>query len=354
MVSVQRYLLNAMIARDSSDFQPVTDCMNTDRDALYSSLDTIESINKDYAEDVISIRQKLESVAVYNAQIMDLASNLGNEDSIDLAYNVYLNYYAPAFDEAADMIVALKDRIDQDVVAQGTMVKSAQATSRAIVIIIFVLSLGAVGFFTARMLRYIMVPIRGLLVALEALAQGNFENASIHYDSRDEFGEFAAKITNVVKRIIFITQDLEEGLKSIADGQYNAHSQDDSQYEGEFHVLRDSVYHLIHMLNDIMCQIQTTSNEVSSGAQQVANGAQALSQGATEQASSIQELAATLGDVSHQVDENTSLISQVEKSVNETVSEESSLSRHRRLPQTLWHKTRPSSRPPWEWIRFPL
>lgn len=321
MVSVRRYLLNAMIVKDASDFQRVTDSMNTDRDALYSSLDTIESINKEYAEDVSRIRQKLESVSVYNSQIMDLASNFGNEDSIDQAYNIYLNYYAPAFDEAADMIVALNNRIDQDVVAQESMVKSAQTISKAIVILIFVLSLGAVGFFTALMLRYVLAPIQDLLKASEALARGDFANASIHYDSKDEFGEFAAKITAVVERIIFITKDLEEGLKAIADGQFNSHSRDDSQYEGEFHVLRDSVYQLIRMLNDIMCQIQTTSNEVSSGAEQVANGAQALSQGATEQASSIQELAATLGDVSHQVDENTQLISQVEKSVHETVAE---------------------------------
>ena len=321
MVSVRRYLLNAMIVKDNSDFQRVTEAMETDREALYNCLDAIQSINDEYAEDVNSIRQKLESVSVYNSQIMNLSSDFGNQEAKDRAYGIYLDMYAPAFDEAADMIVALNDRIDQDAAAQEELVKDVRSIARGIVFVIFVLSLGGVVFFTIRMLRYILTPIQKLLKASEALAKGDFANATVDYDSQDEFGAFAKQVTAVVQRIIFITKDLEEGLKAIAAGQFNAHSQDDSQYEGEFHVLRDSVYHLIHMLNDIMCQIQTTANEVSSGSQQVANGAQALSQGATEQASSIQELAATLGDISNQVDENTHLISQVEQSVHETVSE---------------------------------
>ena len=62
MVSVRRYLLNAMIANSAEDYQRIQESMNTDREALYASLDTIESTNSDYAASIRSIREKLQGV----------------------------------------------------------------------------------------------------------------------------------------------------------------------------------------------------------------------------------------------------------------------------------------------------
>ena len=50
---------------------------------------------------------------------------------------------------------------------------------------------------------------------------------------------------------------------------------------------------LIQILNDIMCQIRTTSSHMASGAQ-------SLSQGSAEQASSVQEQAAALTEITQQ------------------------------------------------------
>lgn len=66
MVSVRRYLLNAMIAQTPEDYQRISESMNTDRDALYASLDNIETIMPQYAEEVEAIRSKLQGVSAYN------------------------------------------------------------------------------------------------------------------------------------------------------------------------------------------------------------------------------------------------------------------------------------------------
>lgn len=321
MISVRRYLLNAIIAGNEDDYARVQTSMNTDREALYASLDKIKAIEPNYASTIDEIREKLQSVSSYNANIMELSADFGNQTAIEQAYDIYLNSYAPAFDEAADMIIALNEQIHQDVQAKELTVTNARTVAIGIVIGILIIGLLAVAIFTLSMLRYILVPTRKLLEGAQALARGDFENASVEYDSRDEFGHLAAEITSVMKRIMFITEDLRVGLEAVAEGHFDVTSKNDSEYEGQYSELRDSVYKLIHILNDVMCKIQTASVEVSNGAEQVTNAAQTLSQGSTEQASSVEELAATLNDISHQVNENTHLIEQTGMRVNETVEE---------------------------------
>lgn len=294
MLSVRRYLLNAIITNDVADYQRVQQAMTADRDALYASLDAIETINPAYGPTIDSIREKLQGVATYNDQIMELSYHIGDTVSEDQAYDIYLNSYAPAFTEAADMIIALNDQIDQDILAQEAMVKNVRTVAIVLVIVIAAAALAAVIVLTLLMLRYLLVPTRKLLDGAEALAKGDFQNAAVDYPCQDEFGILAGKITQVMNRIVFIIKDLQMGLQAIEDGRFDARSSDDSQYEGEYHYLRDSVYHLIRMLNDIMCKIHSASNEVSNGADQVAGAAQALSQGSTQQASSVEELAASL------------------------------------------------------------
>ena len=321
MVSVRRYLLNAIIADDITDYQRVEESMLEDQQALYDSLDTIAAIEPEYAATVQAIREKLQGVEEYNTQIMSLSKDFGNEEAAGKAYDIYLDNCAPAFNEAADMIIALNDTINQHAVGQEALVKTTRIAAIGILVSIMVVAMISVVVLTGLMLRHIMVPAKKLMEGSQALVRGDFTNAVVQYDAKDEFGVLAQSLQQVVNRISFITKDLEVGLQAIAEGQFDAKSSDDSQYEGEYRYLRDSVYRLIQMLNDIMGQIHTASSEVSSGAEQVANGAQALSQGSTEQASSVQELAATLEDVSHQVEKNTRLIAETEENVRETVKE---------------------------------
>ena len=321
MVSVRRYLLNAIIADNAEDYERVQKSMNTDRDALYASLDAIEEISSEYASTIGEIREKIQSVEKYNEEIMDLSADFANQAAMDEAYDIYLNSYAPVFDEAADMIIALNGQIVENTHAQDLTVKNARIIAIGIVIAILAAALLAVVIFTVLMLRYILIPTQKLLEGAQALARGDFKNASVSYEAKDEFGTLASQINIVMNRIVFITEDLRMGLQAVAEGRFDVKSQNDSEYEGEYIFLRDAVYKLSHILNDIMSQINTASTEVSSGAEQVANAAQTLSQGSAEQASSVQELAATLDDIAHQVGQNTQLIEQTGKSVDETVEE---------------------------------
>ena len=321
MISVRRYLLNAIIADNEEDYQRVADALETDREALYNSLDAIEETNADYKTDVAAIRDKLSSVSSINTLIMQQAKQFDNEQAYSLAYDIYLEQYAPAFDEAADMILELNDKINQSADAQKQSLRVTRTTAFVIILALLVVSVIFIAVFIARMMGYILVPVHRLLVGMEALKVGDFEHAAVRYNCKDEFGQLSEAVNSTIERVVFISQDLQYGLKAVAEGNFDAKSQNDAAYTGEFGLLRDAVYQLIAILNDVMCQISTSSSQVASGAEQVANGAQALSQGATEQASSIEELAATLLSVSQQVDENAQAMTKVECSVDETVAE---------------------------------
>ena len=321
MISVRRYLLNAIIAQTGEDYNRISESMNADRDALYASLDTIEAVMPQYAAQVDDIRDTLKSAASYNLQIMTLAGMFNNDMASQQAYDLYLNQYAVVFDEAADMIIALNDQIGQMALEREALVKSARVISLIIVLGVVVCAFAAVVVFTLLMLRYILVPVRKLIAGADALEQGDFSHAVVDYDTQDEFGQLSRAITGTMERIVFITKDLRRGLQAISEGHFDVASEDNDQYQGEYILLRDSVYQLNGVLSDIIYQIRTAAGQVADGADQVANGAQALSQGATEQAASVQELASTLSEVAHQVQENTQSIEGVESRVTETVEE---------------------------------
>ena len=320
MISVRRYLLNAIIAKDTQDFERVSSSMNTDRQSLYASLDKIESLNPEYTTDIETIRTELKNVSAYNTQILEL-SKTHDDQNKTRAYEIYLDTYAPAFEEAADQIVALNEKISQRAATQEAKVQLTHRVALIIVISAIIIGLLLVALFLFLMLRYIMVPLKKTAAAMDALKEGDFEHAVIHYDSRDEFGQLAQRITGTMEKIIFIMSDVEKGLLAVADGDFSVTSQDNSQYTGEYHRLRDTIYQMTHLFNQIMGRITETANHVANSAQQVSNAAQALGQGSTEQASSVEELAATLSDISRQVDENNDFILESENNVKETVEQ---------------------------------
>ena len=327
MISVRRYLLNAIIAQTQDDYQRVKDSMAEDRDALYDSLDKIAEIMPEYATEVKNIDAKLQSVKIYNDQIMSLSAQFGNQQAYNEAYDIYINKYAVAFDEAADMIISLNNNIDNVADEQAKKVQDVSLISKIIIISVLILSFLAVIILTKLMLSYILEPVKKLVKGAEALEKGDFKNAKVSYQSKDEFGQLSVKLTNTMNRIVFITKDLQSILHDVSNGNFNAKSQDDRQYHGEYNLLKDSLYNLLNTLSDTIYQIITAADQVAIGADQVANGAQSLSQGSTEQASGVQQLAATLNDISHNVSENTLLIENVGQRVEETVSEVSLSSR---------------------------
>lgn len=56
------------------------------------------------------------------------------------------------------------------------------------------------------MLHYILEPVKKLVKGAEALEKGDFKNAKVNYQSKDEFGQLSVKLTRAfLKSLGFYT-----------------------------------------------------------------------------------------------------------------------------------------------------
>ena len=98
--------------------------------------------------------------------------------------------------------------------------------------------------------------------------------------------------------------ELLEGAQKIAAGDLNVEIDIDSKDEiGE---LGQAFGLMAGNVNEVMTDINTASEQVSSGSSQVADSSQQLSQGATEQASSVEQITASMEELSAQTNQNAS------------------------------------------------
>lgn len=163
-------------------------------------------------------------------------------------------------------------------------------------------------------------PISLCTERIKRLAEGDLSSPVPQIDAKDETGILSAATNKLVNDMNSIIGDIGRILSSMANGNFNVHSEvDDEVYSGDFHVLIDSVREINHRLSDALNRINTSAEQVSGGSEQVSGGAQALSQGATEQASSIEELSATINTISDRITENSESCADGKRLVDKTV-----------------------------------
>ena len=322
MLSVRQYLLNAMIAQTSLDMDRVVSTMATERENLLTNLETLKQLSPTYTADIEAIEQDIQNAAAINDEIIRLCSTFTQEAKTE-AYQMYLDDYAPHFDLAAEKIIALYDRIEQDSLEQENNVVRARVVSHVFILIVTIVAAVVIGVLVRMMLHFIQTPLERVVDAMDALEQGDFERIGHEpiYQSEDELGYMAKKISSTIAKINFIIDDLTHGLTNVANGNFTSDSKDPSQYTGAYKNIRDLMYNLVSMLNQTMYKVHEASEQIAGSASQVAHAAQGLGQGASEQASSVEELAATLLDISKQVDENTKNLVQAQRESQETVEE---------------------------------
>jgi methyl-accepting chemotaxis protein len=84
-------------------------------------------------------------------------------------------------------------------------------------------------------------------------------------------------------------------------------------YNGEYSKLEDNLNKTIVSLHDILGNVASAVDHVSTGAQQVSDSSQSVSQGATEQASSLEEITASMTEIGSQSQRNAENASQADK-----------------------------------------
>ena len=172
------------------------------------------------------------------------------------------------------------------------------------------------------LIRTSLAPLKKISSAGVEVAKGNFD-VDIQYNKKDEIGELAESMREIMQRIRAIISDLQNKLSELSKGNYRVDMEEQEYYAGAYAPLLQSLRDIRGDLSDTMKEIKNSAEQVKAGSEQVSNAAQSLSEGATEQASSIEELSATMVDISHKIDSTLKITEEVatlsndaEKAVN--------------------------------------
>lgn len=159
-------------------------------------------------------------------------------------------------------------------------------------------------FLTSYTAKSIVRPICQLNDVSEKIANGQL-NVELNVLSNDEIGEVSISIQKTVTRLkdyIAYINEITDILNGIGKGNLNYVLK--QKYTGEFEKIKFALEQISHTLKKTIQGINTTSLQVSGGADQIAQAAQSLADGAANQANAVEELTATIKDISGQIHNN--------------------------------------------------
>ncbi len=282
--------------------------------AEYTSLATTDT-EKSAAE---AISQSWNTYKKLDAQVQELIDDKKAEEALEILNGDALTAYK-ALMSAYDEIDAFNDSIqDESYVGSNRLYQTAMIALSVVMALVIVIGI----MFAVVVIRGIQRPIAEIEVAATKMAQGDLD-VEIQYKSKDELGQLAEQIRELVRKLGVIIDDENKFLAKMASGDFTVDTQCEAEYIGGFHPLLVSFRMIANQMNDTVAQITESAEQVANGSEQVSNGAQALSQGATEQASSVEELAATINEISTKVKEtaeNTQQANSMANAVGEEIN----------------------------------
>ena len=158
--------------------------------------------------------------------------------------------------------------------------------------IVAILTALLIGFYTS---AKITKPIDVVTGAVRGMARGN-TNVSIDYHSNDEIGE----MSDAFRQMIEEQRKKVNVAATIADGDLTTDFEVTSDEDDLGFALRK----MSENLDNVLCQINESANQVASTSSQVSTASESLSSGATKSASALEEMSSTMTQMGAQVKSN--------------------------------------------------
>jgi methyl-accepting chemotaxis protein len=124
-------------------------------------------------------------------------------------------------------------------------------------------------------------------------------------DASKHTGDFQKIVTGVNETLDAVIGPINELMGCLEEmAKKNLTVSVKGNYQGDLENMKNVMNKTLESLNDILGNVITTVNQVTSGAQQVSDSSQSLSQGSTEQASSVEEVTASMTEMASQTKQN--------------------------------------------------
>ena len=300
---IEAKALEATIVMTSAELTKIENDLLEIRAEFDNALKVIADLAPKYKTQIDRIQTEMNSVTEIRQRLFKECEKFTTQGNAN-AYDIYVNEYAVAYERIVSEMLVLSDEMYAQVEVRYQNATAIKTSSIIIVTILLIASVVVSLASTAALAAMLLRPIRDIKTAMKQVADGDFKQVNLTYDSKDELGELSDSVRGTINKLDIITDDLAYLCGEMADGNFTVKSQHIPEYTGDYFAILKGLRHIRDTLTDTLVNIDTASSEVLSGSQQVADGSQSLAQGATEQASAVEELLASMTEMQSQVKEN--------------------------------------------------
>lgn len=225
-------------------------------------------------------------------------------DSYKQVEKKIVNDLEPVYEEAYSKWDVLLDLMVKEGDAKSSSIDKGNTTIYAIIVVLALLDVILAIIIGVIVAGKIANPLKMCANRISLLAKGDLKTPTPQIKDKDEVGELASSLEELVGILKNIIEDENYVLGNMADGDFDVYSRCEESYVGDFYEILDAIRIIRGRLSETLKEIDVASEHVSVGSEQVASGAQELAQGATEQASAIEQLNATIASIATQIKEN--------------------------------------------------
>ncbi len=150
--------------------------------------------------------------------------------------------------------------------------------------------------------RTIAQPLRNTSKILTQIAdQGDFSKR-VDVNQVDETGQMGNAINILMDALQAAISDLNKVMEAVSKG--NLMERVSNEQKGDLNRLSQTTNQSIDLLMEALSQVNSTTQQVNSGANELAASAQALASGTSEQAASLEEVSSSMAEVASQTEAN--------------------------------------------------
>lgn len=243
-------------------------------------------------EQMLSDIEKLESAAI----------DLGMQNQTEKAVETLESGYVDIVNQISNTLLEIAEETTD---YMNSMIKKLYQLINifnGLLIFSLVFSVGLALLSSKATVEGIVEPVKELEEAMEQFKKGNME-FELDYHSDNELGYLAHSVRNSRLELQKYIKNISQTLQKLANKDFTVEV--DIEYVGDFSNIKESLVHIISILNNITSSIKSTSEGVSNGTKDVALIAGQLADGSAEQSSTIEELTAAISNISDQSNENT-------------------------------------------------
>jgi methyl-accepting chemotaxis protein len=286
------YFLNIGDKEKEADY---TDKWNKEHTELTANLDSLDKVST-LPEDKELLKALLADLSTYTIGFQSVQARIADKKiKTPVEANEAMTPFKDDIRQLNDSLEAFAAKNIERMRAKEKVVADAEARTRSVMWVVFVIGIILVSFMTVAVTRSITQPILSVVSIAEKLAEGQTD-FEIESRGKDETGA----LLTAMKQMIDSNNEMVAAATGLASGDLSVRVTPRSDHDA----LGTALSNMIGRLTEIIGEVRSGASSLTLASSQISASAQSLSQGTSEQASSVEETTSSLEEMSASITQN--------------------------------------------------